>query len=252
MNANSPESGEGPRIEVTIAASEDEVWQALRKPELIRRWHGWHFDGLDDEVRTIYTEGVTEDSEQHSLTVQGGDRFSLHRVEDATVVRITRSPRGLDPDWDVYYDDITEGWTTFLHQLRFAVERHGLAERQTLVLEGILPDQRKPFAQVLGLGAVAELAEGKRYRATLTPGDDFAGTVYARTQNQLLLTVDALGDGLLVVAQQPRNPHRPDGGALAVLTAYDTDPAGFAALATRWSTWWKSVNTATATATETE
>jgi hypothetical protein len=179
------------------------------------------------------------------LIVQGGDRFSLHPSDGGTIVRVTRSPRGLDPEWDVYYDDITEGWTTFLHQLRFAVERHGLAERRTLVLEGILPDQREPFARVLGLGEVAGQAVGERYRANLIPGDEFAETVYARTDNQLLLTVDALGDGLLVVAQQPGNPHRPDGGALAVLTAYDTDTDDFAALEHRWTTWWKTLNTAT-------
>lgn len=246
MEANPPQGKEGPRIEVTIAAPADEVWQALRDPELIRRWHGWHFDGLDDEVRQIYVEGVTEDPEQRVLKVQGNDRFSLHPVDGGTVVRITRSPLGLDPDWDAYYDDVTEGWTTFLHQLRFAVERHGLAERQTLVLEGILADQREPFAQVLGLGAAAGLAEGERYRASLAPGDEFNGVVYARTENQLLLTVDELGDGLLVVARQPRNPSRPDGGALAVLTAYDTDPADFAELEGRWTTWWKSVTNAPA------
>lgn len=98
---------------------------------------------------------------------------------------------------------------------------------------------------MLGLGEVAAQPVGERYRAALTPGDEFAGTVYARTDNQLLLTVDALGDGLLVVVRQPANPHRPDGGALAVLTAYDTgtDTDDFAALEYRWTIWWKTVNT---------
>jgi hypothetical protein len=37
MNASSPKGEEGPRIEVMVAAPVDEVWQALRKPDLIRR-----------------------------------------------------------------------------------------------------------------------------------------------------------------------------------------------------------------------
>ncbi|MEJ7705405.1 MAG: hypothetical protein WKF47_18010 [Geodermatophilaceae bacterium] len=49
----------GVTIEVTIAAPVKAVWQSLRGPAWIRRWHGWHFDGLDQEIDTIYQNNVT-------------------------------------------------------------------------------------------------------------------------------------------------------------------------------------------------
>ncbi|MFD2357352.1 hypothetical protein ACFSTC_60850 [Nonomuraea ferruginea] len=64
-------------VEVTISAPVGEVWRALRDPEQIRRWHGWHFDGLDKEIDFIYAEHVTESPQEHWMEVQGGDRFEL-------------------------------------------------------------------------------------------------------------------------------------------------------------------------------
>ena len=122
-----------PRIEVTVAAPIDTVWSVLRDPELIARWHGWEFDGLAEEVRTIYLNGVVDDPDAHTLELSDGDRFTLHEVAGGVLVRVTRAPHDPESDWADYYDDINEGWWTFLQQLRFAVERHGVAERRTPV-----------------------------------------------------------------------------------------------------------------------
>lgn len=234
------ERNDAPRIEVTVAAPVEQVWRALRDPALIRRWHGWLFDGLDEEIRTIFVDGGTEDAERYVLVVQGGDRFSLHPTAGGTIVRVTRAPRGTDPEWDAYYDDVTEGWTTFLLQLRFGLERHNLAERRTLVLEGAPPHSAGAVLTALGLGEAARQPEGARYRATVVTGDLFEGEVYARTEHQQALTVDGLGDGLLVVAQQPRNPQRPDGGVMALLTTYGIAEDDFEDIERRWTAWWES------------
>jgi hypothetical protein len=228
-----------PRIEVTVAASPEVVWQALRDPELIRRWHGWDMPdgGLAEEVRVIYKTGVTEDPDALVLEISGGDRFSLHPADGGTVVRVTRAPRGTNPDWAAYYDDITEGWRTFLEQLRFAVERHGLAERRTVILEGQLAGPRS-LVEALGLSEVVGLAPGARYRAAAATGEELAGQVWARSPHQLTLTVDGVGDGLLVLAEQPATEHRPEGGALLVLTTYGLDDAEFDKVRERWSQWW--------------
>ncbi|MGH3680269.1 MAG: SRPBCC family protein [Natronosporangium sp.] len=232
-----------PQIEVTVAAPPEAVWPALRDPALIRRWHGWQFEGdagsgggLDEEVRVIYTTGVTEDTATRVLTLADGDQFSLHPVAGGTVVRVTRAPRGGNPDWDAYYDDITEGWWTFLQQLRFAIERHDLAERRTLVLEGQLTGAVSPV-DALGLAQVAAQPPGSPYRAVLD-GEELRGSVWARAPRQLVLTVDGFGDGLLVLAEQPPNPDRPDGGAMLLLTAYGLDDRDFQAVRDRWSGWW--------------
>jgi hypothetical protein len=230
---------DGPVIEVTVAAPVDAVWTALRDPDLIRRWHGWDVDELAEEIRTIYLNGVTEDPVAHTLEINGGDRFTLHEISGtSTTVRITQAPRGSDPDWVDYYDDITEGWWTFLHQLRFAVERHGLAERRTIVRQGLLAEPR-PVLDAAGLHALAAAAPGSAYRVAGPAGDELSGTVWARRSSQLALTVDGWGDGLLILADQPVNPHRPDGGAMVLITTYGLDDAQVDALESRWGAWWE-------------
>jgi hypothetical protein len=206
-------------IEVTVAASAGTVWVALREPELIRRWHGWNVDGLAEEVRTIYLNGVVEDPDTRTLEITGGDRFTLHEVPGGTTVRIERAPEGSDPDWADDYDDITRGWWTFLQQLRFAVERHALAERRTVVLDGASVEVSVP-APV-----------GAAYRAAF--GEELSGTVGARRPGQLALTVDGWGAGLLGDTRQP------DGGTQLVLTTYGLDDDAFDALEARWGTWWE-------------
>ena len=212
-----------PVLEVTIAASAGTVWVALREPELIRRWHGWNVDGLAEEVRTIYLNGVVEDPDTRTLEITGGDRFTLHDAPGGTTVRIERAPEGSnpdwDPDWDDDYDDITRGWWTFLQQLRFAIERHALAERRTIVLQGAAP------ADLSVSGEVCETSHIEQ--------PELSGTVWARRPGQLALTVDGWGDGLLVVTRQP------DGGTQLVLTTYGLDDDAFAALEARWGAWWE-------------
>ncbi len=218
-----------PVLEVTVAASADTVWTALRDPDLIRRWHGWEVEELKEEIRTIYLNGVVEDPVARTLEITGGDRFTLHAAPGGTLVRVTRAPRDDDPDWADYYDDITEGWWTFLQQLRFAVERHALAERRTIVFQGLL-DDREPLRA---------LTQAPASRVVAPTGDELGVTVWARRPTQVALTVQEWGDGLLIVADQPVNPHRPHGGTMVLLTTYGLDDDTFDALATRWGAWWE-------------
>jgi hypothetical protein len=63
--------------------------------------------------------------------------------------------------------------------------------------------------------------------------------VWARGERQLVLTVDGWGDGLLVLAEQPVTPHRPNGGAMVLLTTYGQGADEFEALTARWTAWWE-------------
>ncbi|MBG0829384.1 SRPBCC domain-containing protein [Planomonospora sp. ID67723] len=223
-------------VEVTISAPVGEVWNALRDPEQIRRWHGWHFDGLDKEIEAIYRQDVVESAAEHRLEVQGGDRFELADLGGRTRLRITRAPRGGNPDWDAYYDDISEGWVTFAHQLRFALERHPGADRRTVFLSG---RASTPVLQAAGLAAVAGLPAGSPYELAAPTGETLTGEVWFRSARQLGLTVDGWGDGLLVAAQNPVSPAAPGGAAMMVLTAYGLGNEEFAALEARWNAWWE-------------
>ena len=145
----------GVSIEAVIAAPAAEVWAALRDPQLIRRWHGWEDDSLDAEVEQIYGAAATVAEPDTRLVLAGGDTVDLATVPGGTRLHMHRAPLGANPDWDAYYDDITEGWTSFVQQLRFALERHRGSDRRTLHVAGT-PATAGGIAARLG---VAELRD---------------------------------------------------------------------------------------------
>ena len=231
-------------IEVTVAAAPEVVWQALRDPALIRRWHGWDDPSLDEEITMIYVDPDTEDPTARTFTIGNGDQFAVHDTSAGTVVRITRAPKGTKPEWDDFYDDITEGWIAFLQQLRFGVEQHGLRERQTLMLAGAT-DQDPRNA----LGIDVTTAESARYQADSAPGEPLTGAVRLRAPNLTVYTVDEWGPGLLIVGKQPVNSQRPQGSWQLVLSTYGLSEAAHAELAQRWEAWWNTLISPSANAT---
>jgi len=235
-------SGPTPVIEVTVAAPIDDVWQALREPGRLRNWHGWEYDlpdgtdALEAEIQTIYfNSAVTE--EPPSRLFLGTDVFDLAEVDGGVRVRITRAPRGANPDWDAYYDDITEGWTTFLHQLVWALERHAGQTRITHFTAGT-PHRPAPIVARLGLAEIAGQPVGSTYSITLPMGVAISGTVFFRTEHQFGLSVTEWGDGLLEVADSPPAPHRPAAGSAAILSLYGMSDDAVAQLRTTWDGWW--------------
>jgi uncharacterized protein YndB with AHSA1/START domain len=220
-------SDEPPRIEVTVAAPVDDVWRALRDKDTIRHWHGWDFPGLDDEIDLIYFTDVDEDPGARTLGVQQGDLIRLEPGAGGTRVTLTRAPRGVDPEWDAYYDDITEGWTTFLHQLRFALERRPGVARRTVFLAGHNPGGRD-LAGDLGLGAeTVDLV-----------GEEVKTQPWYQAPHQQGVVVDAWGGGLLVVASRGPTEAKPEGAAMAILSTYGLTDDQLAELTSRWRAWW--------------
>jgi uncharacterized protein YndB with AHSA1/START domain len=200
-------------VEMTIAAPFATVWKALRDPAEIRRWHGWEYDadgGLDAEIDVIYRQGVTADQAAGTITIADGSRFELEDRGAETVVRVTMPTPAAS--WDEHYDDIREGWTSFVGQLRFALEQHPGEERRTLHLSG---------AGALGIDAGAP---GDPYAGTTAWGEPLAGRVLFRTAHQVGLTADAYGPGLIIVHAD----------RMAIVTAYGLDDAAFADLERRW------------------
>lgn len=224
-----------PRIEVTIAAPVDAVWDALRDKEKIRHWHGWDFEGLAEEIDLIYFQHFTADPQARTLGIQGGDLIELEPDGEHTRVRLTRAARGGDPEWDAYYEDVTEGWITFLHQLKYFLERRPGAVRRTLFFSGTAGGAG-PVVEELGL---AELTGGPGTPFTgRLAGQDVKGQVWFRSDHQLGVTVDAWGEGLLVLAHIPPSDAKPQGAAMAVLSTYGLDDATYGDLERRWTAWW--------------
>ena len=64
------------------------------------------------------------------MTGGPGRTIALEAQGDRTVVRVTRAaPAG---SWEGVYDEVNEGWLTFIQQLRFYLERNSGRERRTL------------------------------------------------------------------------------------------------------------------------
>ena len=229
------------RIEVTLPAPFDVVWRWFRDPDLISRWFGWDYDsdegGLEAEIRMIFVEGTMASEAERTLHI-GGHRFALEDREATTVVRVTRAAPAGGPEWtDAFYDDVEEGWISFLHQLRFTLAHHADDERRTLYLSGeaIDPADASPIAG-LGLGGPAEGPEARSYRAAAGPGE-LAGSVWFRSAHQIGLTVDAWGPGLLVLAESATAPPEHP-SAQAILTTYGLDDGARASVTDRWTVWW--------------
>jgi hypothetical protein len=228
-------------IELVIAAPIDTVWRALRDPAEIARWFGWNSANLAEEITYIFETHATAVDAEHRLTFGGfNDVFTLTRQGDATLVRVVRAaPAGTD--WDGIYDEVVEGWRTFVQQLRFVLERHREDTRRALYLSGRTLEHGPRPPAALGLDALAAVGEGQTYALAAAPGDSLAGTVWFRSAHQIGLTVDGMGDGLLITHNRPPTPASPHGGGMVVLSTYGLDDAAFDALRARWTSWWRGV-----------
>jgi hypothetical protein len=231
------------RVGVEIAAPVDLVWAWLTEPERIPRWFGWEHDALEGEIDALLVDGVAKSRSLLRFGTNGAGVFRLEELGDVTRVTLARRADELDPD--APFDGLDEGWTTFLQTLRLALERHPDEPRRILQFQGPL---RAPgssgeapgdgsVAEALGLGGLTGLAPGDRYAAETTAGERLEGELWFRSPHQLGLTVDAWGDGLLVVVEQPADDARPYGGGQLFLSSYGLDPAAFAGLFERWTAW---------------
>ena len=228
------------RVEVTVPAPIDTVWEAFRDRDMIRRWHGWDDPSLEEEIQMIYFDETVASEEERTIHV-GIHLFAFEDAGAQTVVRVMRAApvsTTSGTDWTQYYDDIEAGWLSFLHQLRFVLMRHPTDARRT-IFRGFeqLEVDGSQLPDLLGLGAVADIAPGGRYAAMAATGDQVSGEVWFRDELQFGLTVDAWGDGLLIMTRSP-DATGGHGSASMILSTYGLEPAAFDALEARWADWW--------------
>lgn len=224
-------------IEVNVAAPADEVWRSLRDRERIAQWFGWDTETLDGEIEAIFLErGAADDAGKVLSLSMFKERIEVEPRGDGCVVRITRPAPTADHDWEDVFEDVTQGWIAFLLQLRFAMERHREDKRRTLFLSGSPLAAGQPLAaRAFGLPAGAP---GTAYTMTAPMGDALAGTIWHRGRHQLAVTVDGVGNGLLVAMDRAPDAKRPNGHSQVILTTYGLSDREYDELAARWRTWW--------------
>lgn len=185
-----------PELSLTIKAPIDAVWGALREKKKLAQWFGWDYSGLEAEINDIYFTDVREKGaanvKQRSLAVNGGDTFILTSQGDTTDLQLVRRPLDGTAE-DNYYGTITEGWISFVEQLRFMLEYKPDDARKTITTNQQL-DKDATLKQ-LGL---SDTREGQTFKGTLE-GVTLSGSVRFSTPQQIGLLVYGWGPGLLIV-----------------------------------------------------
>ncbi|AIY02808.1 hypothetical protein ART_3209 [Arthrobacter sp. PAMC 25486] len=223
------------QLSVLVNADAEQVWLMLREPARLAQWHGWEMEGLDAEIQQIYYTNVSESRDHLRLELEMGDVFTLEPRPDGTLLTLIR---GVATGELAKYDaDITEGWSVFLQQLKFALERHPKTARRTIYVDGA-STARTNLWDVLGIDTGWLPDPGAAYEVTLNTGATLSGKVWYRTESQLGLTVEDYaehGDGLLILARQaPVDGVREHPGAQVIATTYGLGAAAFDAIGAQW------------------
>lgn len=153
-----------------------------------------------------------------SLAVNGGDTFILTAQGDTTELQLVRCPLDGTAE-DNYYGTITEGWISFVGQLRFMLECQPDDTRKTIVTNKQLG--KDAFLTQLGL---SDPQEGQTFKGSLEEVK-VSGSVRFSTPQQIGLLVDGWGPGLLII-QFSEN--------MQLLTMYGQEDETFRTLAEKW------------------
>ncbi|MET1063970.1 MAG: SRPBCC domain-containing protein [Arthrobacter sp.] len=225
-------------LSVVINSDAQQVWTMLREPAKVAQWHGWEADDQAAEINEIYfSPSVVEGADHTSLVVDGGDVFTLKPVPTGTEVSVTRAAVDHNSEWAALDEDITQGWLTFIQQLRFALERHPHGKRRTFFFS--VPGSEGSAIEKLGLSQVPK--PGEPYSLTLATGEELSGRVWFRSNDQVGLTVHHYaehGEGLVIVADQPAiKDVRPEGGSLAIVSTYGLGAQQLESIRGYWDRW---------------
>jgi len=117
----------------------------------------------------IYLEDVSADERAGTITIGDGSRFELEDRPE-TVVRVTMAAPAAGAGWDAFYDDIRDGWASFVHQLRFALEHHPGEERRTLQLDGAGTHPANEAAVGIQAGTAGTPTPARPRGASRSPG----------------------------------------------------------------------------------
>jgi hypothetical protein len=223
-------------VDITISAAADEVWAALRDAEKIAQWFGWDGPGAAAEIQTIFFDYAEADDGQRILRFKGvSDRFEVAEASRGATLKVVRTyPAG--ENWEDVFEEMTEGWVTFVQQLKLALEGHRGQRRRVLHLFGTALEPAARPRKGLGIDVGARIPGDLIVLAS--PSGDLAGSLFHRTNHQVGVRIPTWGDGLLVVTDKPGS-QTGGGGGSAILTTYGLDDAAFTKIEREWRSWWE-------------
>ena len=207
------------RVEVAVAAPHEAVWRALTEPEEIRRWFGWDYDGLDEEIRYIFVDHARPVGRERLEFAEGDDRQAIELEPDGPRTRVRALRHGVPDDDDMRgdrLDELEEGWRTFLEQLRHQLERHPGEDRRTFRFSG----------DAVPADVVAAVREA-------LPGEP-----WHESRRQWMLATPEHGEALAIVTANGPVDARTPGPVSLTLVTFGLPDDLFAALHDAWAARW--------------
>jgi hypothetical protein len=226
--------------EIEIAASAEEVWNAITNPSEIRKWFEevgelepreggtFRFSMAGDEASRIEVwdpprrfrvaspptpapgGGGTPEAAAQSFD------YEIESRGNRCILRMTHSGIPLDSSWDPYYDATNTGWGAVFRTMRHIVEeKPGEDVEKFTVFGGTDLSIAEVWRGAFGNGGLFEEIGDRGaetpFDITTSLGDRWSGTILyrrdpeiARNQGGLMtLSVDQLGGALVGVATEP-------------------------------------------------
>jgi hypothetical protein len=215
----------GYEIEVEMRVEPERVWRALVEPDQIAQWFGWDAETLAEEIRFIFVDHASRDTDGKRIQFQGeggGQTIEVLPAEVGSLVRLSsRSGGGADGEGSSGRspDPIREGWTAFLYQLERYVESHDQDTRRTLYLTG---------------SAVARSVADSV--ASRLPGPVWFAGEFTRVHG----TGD-FGPGLGVLSASAPLESQEHGTTTLTLSTWGMSDSGFFELTSDWLGWWRTL-----------
>jgi hypothetical protein len=225
--------------EIQIAATSEEVWEAIANPDEIRKWFE-EVAELEPKENGAFRYAGEEPASRieiweppHRFKVVGpptpplgggGSPEAASQSFDYVIeargasctLRMTHSGIPADASWDAYYDGTSNGWDTVLQVMRHIVEEKVGGDIKRLTVFGSTELRiDEIWARAFGAdGIIAKLADvpaGTRFDVRTSLGDEWSGKVLHRrvpgtdalNAGTLTFTVDQLGGAVLAVAAEP-------------------------------------------------
>ena len=168
---------EGSSSKIVVAASPEAVWRALREPAEIAAGSAGRpaAGGGDRPDLRGRRGGHRRGPAPRAFPMPATSSSSSLAVRRRWCGVVRAAPAGTD--WDGIYDEIVEGWRTFVQQLAFVFAAHAGDARRTLYLSGRTREGGPRPPAAIGLTAI-RAARAIRIALSSAPGDTLTGTVW--------------------------------------------------------------------------
>ena len=235
-------------ISVDVPVPFETAWAHLRRPELIRRWYGWDRADLDQDVHQVFLHEAVVQLSDSGLPM-GWLRWHNHDRIDVrggwggatrTTISVRRPEHALLATYDGVRDEVDERWTTWLHQLQYALSRHLGEDRRTFAVHGLDGERPDRLLYRLGLHGARGVPVGGAVEIHRPDGSLLGGTLEYCTAHQFGVALRGHGGSLLVVQMVPPSSHPPNGGVNAIWSTYGLDDEALEAARGRWRAWWRA------------